>query len=122
MLDCLYTANRTSLAAHIQHLAALRQTVSDLDEEALKILDMRFLDLRTAYRNSLELQIHGLSELVEREAGRAEVLRRRIEDTTDDILVKEARIQDASALEQLLDRLNRNRIMGSTAPHKPNRE
>lgn len=122
LLDYLDTANRNSLAVHTHRLARLQQTAADLDNGGQNNLDSRFLDVRTAYRNSLEPQIRSLSEILAVEAGRAEVLRRRVEDTVSDIKVKEARIQDASDLEHVLDQLNRNRIIASTAPHKPHRQ
>lgn len=118
LLGYLETAIRNELAEHADQLTSLQDAAADLDGSEQTILNIRFLDVRTAYRNSLKPQIRSLQEMLKAETVRAGVLRHRLEDTVDAIKALKSDIQYASDFEQLLDRLNRDGDSVSPASRK----
>ena len=107
LLTQMEMANRKTLAAHADQLTSLQRVAADLDSGGQTMLDTRFLDIRTTFRNSLEPQMVCLQALLAAENGRAAVLKDRVKDTMGAIRNVETTIQSASHAEELLERLNR---------------
>jgi hypothetical protein len=119
LLGYLEMANRNSQASHANQLISMQDAAAELDGGGQSLPDIRFLDIRTNYRNSLGPQMHHLQEKLAVETGRASVLKQHLEDTRNAINVLRTEIQLTSDTEQVLSRLNHKGGMITPASRKP---
>lgn len=119
LLNCLEEANRNNLAAHAAQLTLLQKAAADIDGEEQSPSSMRFLDLQTAYRISLEPQTRRVLEILAAEDARAGILRRQLGDAATAIKALKFDIQSAADAEILGDLLSRKSAAILPASHKP---
>ena len=101
LLEHLQITNTNSLAHHTGELVSLQAKAAELDEADEKASSLDFLDVRLAYRVLLEPRMREMSDMIDSEAGRSAVLKRRTEAVRKKVTTIKARLQDTADFEQL---------------------
>lgn len=108
LLEVLEKTNRISLAEDATRLETLRETKSELEKNWQDRPDIRFMDLRLSHLHTLQQQLHDQSKNVDEKNRRASLLNARLEESRNEIAAMEARMQQDSEVDQIMDRFTRN--------------
>jgi hypothetical protein len=110
--------NTWSLASHAGSLNSVLAEAARYDKSGDDVAGLEFMDLKLAFRASLQPKITELTAVVETQSRQASVFERRVGEVSDSISLEKRRTDELSDLEALLENLGRSLQQNRSALHK----